>query len=127
VKVSGDGIIDLLKPCFFGPVMDDCAPIDEIQTLPLDFTEQYMIVLAKPYIVDFTWTSKPQQEQGKAFFSKITIKDDTLGSLAKIIKKNDTLLIDCKGHHSDDWEKKKYRVNFRAALYKDGQEPYTFQ
>ena len=126
LRRQGDGKIFLYKPIFWGPVTQDCDPMEKKGRIVLDFTDQYLVELLRPYEVELRWENKISQEAGKILFEKMTIQDTELGSIHKLISKYDAIMIDCKGHHSDDIERGHFATTFKSFIFNEFGEPYQF-
>src|SRR5574343_642304 len=96
---EGSGKIKLVKPFFEGPVLTDCEPVDESGELLLDFTDQCLILLVKPYEIKISWNKKIYQDNSIVKFDEIILEDLSFGHLTRLIGVSDCILIDCGGHH----------------------------
>lgn len=120
---KSSNLIELINPFFDGPVCTDCEELPKDGKIILDFTNQFLIKLPKPYIVELKWYNKKSQSTEKIEFEKITMKDSVLNVLGAL-KNTDKILIDCKGHHSDDIEKGNFKVNYMSYIFNEAGEQY---
>lgn len=123
---EGSGKIVLIRPTFVGPVLKDCEPIEESGELLLDFTDQCLVLLVKPYEVKISWKKKLYQDQDIIKFDEVMIEDTSFGHVTRLLTVRNSIVIDCSGHHTDDIQKGRYVRLFKSFLLKESGEPYSF-
>lgn len=120
-----NGMIKLMNPQFYGPVMADCDPIEPTGNIILDFTTHMILITPKPYTIDLRWGHLISQTPTIALFDYMLIDDKEIGKL-KLLKHSDKILIDCTGHRSELRAAGKSLMFYKATLYNDLGEPYPF-
>lgn len=119
----GDGTISLINARFSGPVLSDCLEIPEKGNMFLDFTNHYLIIIPKPYIVEIKWDNKISQDNTEAIFKTMTVVDNELGNL-KLLKNMDKILIDCTDHSTEAQSRGKFKTSFISMVYDSNNLPY---
>lgn len=102
--------VAVLKGAYFcGPVLKHAAQINESDHLPLDMTNQHVIFppMADYYHANLEWRGVEYKED-KALLKKASIRGKYVNSLEKL-EKGDWILIDCKGHDTEDYAAKRGR------------------
>lgn len=120
----GNGIVDLEKIKFSGPVLLDCMKFENQGHIFLDLTKHFVVVIPRPYIIKMEWDGVISQDTKQVKIKSMKLYDGDLGFLNKL-KLKDKLLIDCSGHHSDDEAAGKYRLTFESLLYNQYGFPYN--
>lgn len=125
IEKTGNGIIKLKNPEFFGSVFSDCVPLDESGSIFIDLTKHFIVLIPKPYTIKMTWNKKISQDNQKCVFDEITLEDTELGHLSKLSDK-DLILLDATDHTTEQEARGYYKVAFDGMLYKETLEPYDF-
>ena len=119
----GDGKIQLNSPHFYGPVLQDCEPLDATGMIRLDLTPHFMLILPKPYFVELSWSKLLSQDSQKVTFDVMTIQDQELGKLS-ILKNKDKLFINCTDQTTEAQEKGVFKAAFEIMAFNSLGEPY---
>jgi len=125
VAKTGEGLVELKNITFYGPVLDDCEPIEEKGHLFLDLTKHFLMIIPRPYIIKFEWEDKIFQSTKEVKFKTVRLHDGSMGILNKI-KSKDKLLLDCSGHRTEEEAKGNFKVTYDAILFNQYDEPYSF-
>lgn len=120
-----NNVVKLYNVEFFGPVMKDCAPIDSAGFINLDFTNHYILLLNRPYIIKASWSELVSQDTERAKLKWLALEDQGFGFLHKI-RAADRILVDCSGHTVEAEERKQYKLAYTAMLYNEHLSPYEF-
>lgn len=120
---EGDGLIRLKSPEFYGPVFDDCEPIEESGKIILDLTHHFLIHLPKPYQLELKWDRLLNQDKTGARFNEMTIQDHDLGKLS-LLKNGDQIFIDCTDQTTDAQEDGLFKTAFPSMIFNSYDEPY---
>lgn len=121
----GNGIIKLINPSFYGPVLEDCLELEEKGQIVLDLTEHFLIMIPTPYTILLKWDKKIKQDSSSVEFKEMILEDKSLG-LLKILKDNDQILLNCSEHTQKNWNKGKYKTSFQSMVYKEDKTMYEF-
>ena len=122
---DGSGVIKLKNAQFYGPVLNDCEPMDQVGFIRLDLTKHFLILIPKPYIVELKWDKVKSQDSSTVKFDELTLVDTELGHLSKLTDK-DLILLNCTDHTSEKMSEGVYKFSFEAMLYKETMDPYEF-
>lgn len=122
---QGNGLIKLKGCTFYGPVLSDLVKIEDNETMSLDFTHHFIVLVPKPYLVKFRWDRVVEQNPSKAMIEGAELLDQELGCL-KIAKDSDRMLVDFTGHRLEDQQRGFIKPHFEAMLYNAQNMPYSF-
>ena len=121
----GNGIITLVNPIFFGPVLDDCDPMEPSGHIQLDLTNHYLLIIPRPYYVKLEWEGFISQDKKEIKFKKITLHDSDLGKLS-LLKDGNKILLDCTDQTSEARQEGRFKVAFDAMVFNSLGQPYDF-
>lgn len=108
--------VAVLKGAYFcGPVLAHAAQINEADHLTLDMTGQHVIFAPMEdfYQATLEWQGVDYKD-GRVYLKQAFVKGKYINSLEKL-EKDDWILIDCKGHDTDDYAPKPGRRLSRGA------------
>jgi hypothetical protein len=125
IELTGDGLVRLKNAKFFGPVMSDCAKIQESGSIYIDLTKHFIVLIPTPYIVKLTWIGVKSQDSKEAIFGELIVEDKSLGHLNKL-KNTDLILLDCSGHTVEEESRGNYKSTYQAMVYKESMDSYDF-
>jgi translation initiation factor 2 beta subunit (eIF-2beta)/eIF-5 len=102
VEYSRDDIAVLKGAYFCGPVFKDAAELQEEDQLVLDMTAQHEIFIPDYYQGTLRWKGVEYKE-GCVLLKEALIESKYVNSI-ETLRKNDWILIDCKGHDTKDMQ-----------------------
>lgn len=117
-------IIKLINPIFYGPVLADCLKLENSGYIYLDLTKHFITLIPQPYIVKYAWNGINKQTTEEVKFKEAYLEDN-LGHLTKL-SNNDSILLDCTKHTTEDESNGVFLSSFQALVYKENSEPYEF-
>lgn len=123
IEHLGDGKIQLNKPYFYGPVLQDCEPMESKGMIRLDLTPHFMLILPKPYFVELSWDNLISQDSQKVTFDKMSIQDQDLGKLA-ILKNEDKIFLNCTDQTTEAQQRGVFKAAFEIMVFNSLGQPY---
>jgi hypothetical protein len=120
---EGNGRIILKKPYFYGPVLEDCEPLETSGKMKLDLTPHFLLILPKPYFVELSWDKLLNQNTSKAEFNQMELHDQGLGKLS-LLKNSDKIFIDCTDQSTEAQERGVFKMAFEIVVFNEFDEPY---
>ena len=107
VEYNKDDVAVLKGAYFSGTVLKHAARINEEDHLLLDMTKQHVIFppMADYYHAYLYWQGVEYKDD-KVYLKKAWVRGKYVNSLEKL-EKGDWILIDCKGHDTEDYDPKK--------------------
>jgi len=107
VEYKTDDVAHLKGAFFTGPVLKHAAQINPEDHLLLDLTKQHVIFppMADYYHAFLDWKGVEYKEN-KVYLKEAWVRGKYVNTLEKL-SKDDWILIDCKGHDTEDYAPKK--------------------
>lgn len=107
VEYFQEDVATLTGAYFTGPVLKQAAQINGEDYLLLDMTSQHLLFppMADFYQAYLTWKGVEYKED-KVYLQEAWLKGKYVNSLEKL-DKEDWILIDCKGHDTEDYNPRK--------------------
>ena len=120
--VSLDDYTIRLEGCYLeGPVLPQLAALQKKDTIRLDFSNQYIILIRDYYIASLSWDGYYRQEN-KILLDNVVLKNKHIGSVPAL-SSNDYIVIDTKEHED---EKHNSNLNYKSYLIKGDGALYSF-
>jgi hypothetical protein len=121
VKYEKEGIAQFEGCYLSGPVLNEVAQMSEQDTIVLNFSEQYKILLNYYYVAKFSWRGIKQSNE-KIYLSNVILSNRYINSVPQL-KDDDYIVVDTQDH-----EDYKHQLNFtyKSYLIKSDNEVYNF-
>jgi len=114
--------IAILTGCYFsGPVVKDVAQLNQIDSMDLDFSNQYLIFTNLYYIAKLSWVGV-RHTPDKIFLGESTLKNKNLNVVPKL-NTNDYIIIDTQNHEN---EKHNFMLVYPSFLVRRDGQFYNF-
>lgn len=111
-----------LENCYLdGPVIKQVGPMNNKDSINLDFVSQYIIFIKSFYIVNLSWDGLTRISD-KIYLNNAVLKNTNLSVLPKL-RRNDYIVIDTENHED---EKHNYNMNYTSYLVSGDGTLYNF-
>ena len=121
VTCNTEGVVILDKCYFCGPVVKEVSKLEEIDSMSLDFQNQFIVFIQSYYIGKLSWNGVYQT------YERIDIKNVLFANkhinAIPLLKDNDYILIDTNGHVD---EKHQFNLTYPSYLLREDGESYVF-
>ncbi len=120
VVYEQDGVANLISCCLSGPVIREVESMNPVDSISLDFGNQYIIFVNNFYIAQLAWQGV-KQTTDRIYLQNVTLTNKNVNSVPKL-RDSDYIVIDTKDHedakHQHNLTYSSYLIRFDGNMYK---------
>ena len=104
-----------------GPVLSDIVALQKKDSIRLDFSKQYIVLVHNYYIATLSWDGYTRKDN-IIYLDNVILKNKNIGSVPPL-SKEDYIVIDTANHEDD---KHNYNLNYISYLVRNDNVLYNF-
>lgn len=122
VTYEQDDIANLVSCCLSGPVIKEVESMNPMDSISLDFGNQYIIFVNNFYIAQLSWQGV-KQTTDRIYLQNVTLTNRNVNSVPKL-RDNDYIVIDTKDHED---AKHQHNLTYPSYLIRSDGNMYKFE
>ncbi len=122
VTYEQEGVANLVSCCLSGPVIKEVESINPIDSISLDFGNQYIIFVNNFYIAELSWQGV-KQTTDRIYLQNVTLTNSSVNSVPKL-GDSDYIVIDTKDHED---VKHQHNLTYPSYLIRSDGDLYKFK